>query len=397
MVSTPAEFINTVQPRGVALYAYHPEEDAFITLPLTDSVSSRKNYDVASECLDAADYIRYGKDAPRTSYTRRSPSSSKPGYSGFKSDKTEAEIALADTFAALYEHVRDSGTRIIGRDGYSFEIVRNGRMVVTYTVAHGVGQDASEFHRYVIPWCSISKEMTDTISVNPYTQEVLLWGHDVKSSGVVALDDWDEFKFDGTGPISEKAVIEHVEEDELDVLLRKKARGEVLSSSEYKLMLHLREKRAWEQTALYHKTKNNPLVQRLAAPNRTIIDGKIVNYDRGILDHPEAWHTHILDYIMSMESGDWFTLDDIDALIRDAGIKLGRSERTQFMSMTAYLLKLVAEGLIVIRDIEGLDVYKSKRDSKTVPLVSVESFTVVGIFKPVQTDIFDLIEDRIAV
>lgn len=393
MVSTPSEFISTQPHKGVALYAYHPESDAFITLPLGDPVSARKNYDIALECLDAADYIRYGKDAPHTSYTRRQPSSNKSGYSGFKSDKKDGEIALADTFAALYEHARNSGARIIGTNGYSFEVVRGGRVVVTYTVSHAAGKDASEFHKYVIPWAAMEKSMKDTISINPYTQEVMLWGHDVPSSGVLPLSQWDEFILDGTRIEPEEKIMESVEEDELDALIRRKSRGEVLTNAEFRLMVHLKQKRAWEESELHAKTKDNPIIQRLAVPNRAVIDGEIVDYDRGILDHPEAWHTHILDYIMSLENGDWFTVDDIDMVVRKSKVKLGRSVRTQFMSITAYLLKLAAEGIIAVRGIEGLDVYLSKRDKNTTPLVSVESFTVIGVFKPVQTDIFDLLKE----
>jgi hypothetical protein len=390
MVSIPSEFVNTPQHKGVALYAYSPADEAFITLPLADATGTRKNYDIASECLDAADYIKYGKDATRTSYTRRQPTANKPGYSGFKSDKAIEEIALADTFAALYETARSSSARIIGKMGYSFEVVRGGRVVVTYIVAHSVGKDASEFRKYVVPWASLSKEMTDTISINPHTQEVMLWGKDVYGSEVMPLAEWDEFVLDGHSAKDVKDEPERVE-DELDMLLRRKSRGEVLSSADFHKMVHLKQKRAWEENPMYAKTKSNPLIQRLAVPNRAVIDGEVVDYDRGVLDHPEAWHTHILDYIMSMENGDWFTVDDIDEVVRNAGIKMGRSVRTQFMSMTAYLLKLTTEGVITIRGIEGLDVYLNKRDSKTTPLVSVESFTVTGVFKPVQTDIFDLL------
>jgi len=396
MVSTPSEFVSTPQHKGVALYAYSPADEAFITLPLTDPTSSRKNYDIASECLDAADYIQYGNDASRTAYTRRQPSSNRPGYSGFKSDKSVEEIALADTFAALYETARSFGARIIGKLGYSFEIVRGGRVVVTYIVSHTVERDASEFRKYVVPWSSMSKEKTDTISINPHTQEVMLWGKDVHSSEVIPLDEWDEFALDGHSTKPLASTTERVE-DELDILLRRKKRGEVLSNADFHKMVHLKQKRAWEESPLYAKTKTNPLIQRLAVPNRVVIDGEIVDYDRGILDHPEAWHTYILDYIMSMENGDWFTVDDVDEVIRQAGIKLGRSVRTQFMSMTAYLLKLCAEGVISVRGIEGLDVFLSKRDTKTTPVVSVESFTVTGVFKPVQTDIFDLLKHPAAV
>jgi hypothetical protein len=390
MVSIPSEFVTTPQHKGVALYAYSPADEAFITLPLADATGTRKNYDIASECLDAADYIKYGQDASRTSYTRRQPTANRSGYSGFKSDKVEAEIALADTFAALYETASSMGARIIGKMGYSFEVVRGGRVVVTYIVSHTVGKDASEFRKYVIPWSSMSKEMTETISINPHTQEVMLTGKDVRKSEVLPLTEWDEFVLDGHSVKPPKNEPERAE-DELDVLLRRKSRGEVLSSADFHRMVHLRQKRAWEESPMYAKTKDNPLIQRLAVPNRAVIDGEVVDYDRGVLDHPEAWHTHILDYIMSMENGDWFTVDDIDEVVRNAGIKMGRSVRTQFMSMTAYLLKLTAEGVIAVRGIEGLDVFTSKRDTKTTPLVSVDSFTVVGVFKPVQTDIFDLL------
>lgn len=395
MVSIPSEFVSTPQHKGVALYAYSPTDESFITLPLTDPTGTRKNYDIAAECLDAADYIRYGNDAPRTSYTRRQPTTTKPGYSGFKSDKPIEEIALADTFAALYETARSFGARIIGKMGYSFEVVRGGRVVVTYIVSHTVEKDASEFRKYVVPWCSLSKEMTETISINPQTQEVMLTGKDVRSSEVMPLTEWDEFVLDGHSVKRTENEPERVE-DELDVLIRRKSRGEVLSSADFHKMVHLKQKRAWEESEMYAKTKDNPLIQRLAVPNRAMINGELVDYDRGILDHPEAWHTHVLDFIMSMENGDWFTVDEVDEVIQNAGIKLGRSVRTQFMSMTAYLLKLTAEGVIAVRGIEGLDVYTSKRDAKTVPLVSVDSFTVVGVFKPVQTDIFDLLRQPVA-
>lgn len=390
MVSIPSEFVSTPQNKGVALYAFSPADDGFITLPLTDSSGARKNYDIAAECLDATDYIKYGKDASRTSYTRRQPTANKPGYSGFKTDKSVEDIALTDTFAALYENARSHNARIIGKMGYSFEVVRGGRVVVTYIVSHTVGKDASEFRKYVVPWCSLTKDMTETISINPYTQEVFLTGKDVRKGEVMPLEEWDEFVLDGH---SAKPTVKPEErvEDELDILLRRKARGEVLSNAEFHKMVYLKQKRAWEDSELYAKTKGNPLIQRLAVPNRAVVEGEIVDYDRGILDHPEAWHTHVLDYIMSMENGDWFTVDDVDAVIRKAGIKLGRSVRTQFMSMTAFLLKLCAEGVITVRGIEGLDVYLSKRDAKTTPLVSVESFTVTGVFKPVQMDIFDLL------
>lgn len=387
MVSTPSEFVSTPQHKGVACYAYSPESDAFIRLPLSDPISARRNYDIASECLDAVDYIRFGKDAPRTSYTRRNPTPNKPGYSGFKSDKTLEEIALADTFAALYENARFREARIIGQQGYSLEIVRGGRVVVTYVVSHTVGKDASEFYKYIVPWVSLTKEMTDTISINPITQEVMLYGKNPSDCEVIPLEEWDEFMLDGH-QVRKPEPVDKVE-DELDILIRRKARGEVLSNAEFQKMVHLKQKRAWEESPLYAKTKDNQLIQRLVVPNRAIIDGNVVDYDRGILDHPEAWHTHIVDYIMSMENGDWFTIDDIDAVIRKAGIKLGRSVRTQFMSMTAYLLKLTVEGIISVRGIEGMDVFLSKRDAKTTPVVSVESFTVTGVFKPVQTTIFD--------
>ena len=387
VVSIPSEFVSTPQHKGVAVYAYSPEFDAFITLPLTDSAATRRNYDIASECLDAVDYIRYGKDAPRTSYTRRQPTASRPGYSGFKTDKSPDEVALADTFAALYESARSNDARIIGKNGYSFEVVRGGRVVVTYVVSHTVGKEASEFYKYVVPWKSLSKEMTETISINPITQEVMLWRNNASDSEVIPLEEWDEFMLDGH-KVERHEVAKRVD-DELDILMRRKARGEVLSNADFHRMVHLKQKRAWEESPLYAKTKDNPLIQRLVVPNRALIDGEIVDYDRGILDHPEAWHTHIVDYIMSMENGDWFTIDDVDKVIRKAGIKLGRSVRTQFMSMTAYLLKLTVEGVISVRGIEGLDVFMGKRDAKPVPLVSVESFTVTGVFKPVQTTIFD--------
>lgn len=391
MVSTPSEFTRSKQHKGVALHAYHPESQRFITLPLANPVEARQHYKKALECVDAADYISEGlESAEAVSYTQRQPTGRSLGYSGFKTTKTPDEVALADTFAALYNRVQNSNSRIIGVKGYSLEVLR-GRLLVTYNVSNTVGEDASDFNRYVIPWSAIAANMHNVISINPFTQEVMLWHEGVSDAEVVSLADWEEFDhlIQGDAP----GVKAELEEDELDRLTRRKRRGDRLTDAEFKLMQQLRQKRAWEDSKLYAKTKNNPLIQKLAVPNKAVIDGEVVNYDRGILDHPEAWHTHILDYILSLDAGDWFHIDDIDRIIRKANIKLGRSDRTQFMSMTAYLLKLCNAGMISIRDIVGLDVYTSLKSSSTVPLVSVDSFTVLGGFKPVQGDLFDLLPE----
>lgn len=392
VVSTPLEFTRPLQHKGVALHAFHPESKRFITLPLANPVDARQHYKKALECVDASDYITAGlENAEAVSYTQRQPTGRSRGYSGFKTSKSVEEVALADTFAVLHNRVQNSNARIIGTDGYSLEVLR-GRLLVTYVVSPTVGHDASDFNRYVIPSSLLTAKTHEAISINPFTQEVMLWHGDDTDAEIFSLSEWDEFDRMIQG--DEPEVKAEIEEDELDRLTRRKRRGERLSDAEFKLMQNLRQKRSWEESQLYSKTKNNPLIQKLAVPNKAVIDGAAVDYDRGILDHPEAWHTYILDYILSMETGEWFHIDDIDNLIRKANIKLGRSERTQFMSMTAYLLKLCAEGLITIRDIEGLDVYTSQKSAKPVPLVSVDSFTVIGNFKPVQGDLFDLLPMR---